>query len=358
MAEDLIHALNSYPLIEVGVSISFVFWGKNRIIPLRKASQKDYLNMNRSLYRTILYAVGALPFWTGKRKLIRLLSGDPGSYWDRETPLKPVYLEQPFFGGLEDESSSIIRQSLQELFRSHHLVHEELDSDKPYRVVKFSEKGVKKYYNLLVMNQDLDPPYWWIHHLNRLRNAPNSPVATGGELLVYNDEPYLTQAPAYRSDTERLQSNQTISIASTEILEADSGHFAVREAPVQVDQTPRLALRDETEHERVLASDLGSHLNHFGTGVSQVNPPDPYTIKGELVEATEPDADGLRNLTLRNTEDQKLTIRIRTRQIPDELPLEEGQSYVVGPLSEDETESEGTFRLIVQNDGHIRRYRP
>ncbi len=302
--------------------------------------------------------VGALPFWTGKRKLISLLSGDPGSYWDRETPLKPVYLEQPLFGVLKDEPSSTIRQSIQKLFRARYLIHEELDGDKPYRVVKFSGKGVKKYYNLLVQDQELNPPYWWIHHLNRLQDVPNSPVATGGELLAYNDDLYLTQAPAYRSDTERLQSNQTILLGNTQPLETHSGHFAFRKISVRINRTPQLVLTDETESERTLASDLGNHLNHFGTGVSQVNPPDPYTIKGKLVDATEPDANGMQILTLRNTDDQKLTVRIKTNQIPDELPLEEGQSYVVGPLSEDETESEDTFRLTVQNDGLIRRYRP
>jgi hypothetical protein len=316
--------------------------------------------MKSSIYRTILYAVGALPFWTGKRKLIRLLSGDPGSFWDRETPLKPVYLEQPFFGALEDESSSILRQSLQKLFRARYLVHEELDGDKPYKVVKFSGKGVKKYYNLLVLDRDLDRPYWWIHHLNRLREPPNSPITTGGELLPYNEKLYLTQAPAYRTDTERLQSNQTIGLRNTNRLESDSGHFAFRDVPVQVDEAPRLVLAQETETEQVLASDLGTKLNHFGTGVSQVNPPDPYTIKGQLVEATEPDAEGRRTLTLRNTEGQTLTVRIQTNQIPDELPLEEGQTYAVGPLSEESNDnsSEDSFRLTVNNDGQIRQYRP
>lgn len=308
--------------------------------------------MNARVYRTILYAVGALPFWTGKQKLVALLHGDPGSFWDHESPLKPVYLNQPFFGELEEHSTSEIRRSLRKLLASRHLAHEPVSGDKPYRVVKFSDKGVKKYYNLLVRERNLAEPYWWIHHVSRLEEPPNSPINTGGELLLYNETLHLTQAPAYRSDTERMQSDQTLALDPGDGFDEEVGHFAFRELRVETRENTRLVVAEGTGVERAVASDLGEKLNHFGTGESQVNPPNPYVIRGTLVDSTDPDEAGHRYLTLRNEEGDPLRIRIGTNQVPEELSLEEGNNYVLGPLSE--TENDGSrFTLKLDNDGEI-----
>lgn len=308
--------------------------------------------MNARVYRTILYTVGALPFWTGKQKLIDLLDGNPGSFWNHESPLKPVYLNQPFFGDLQEHSSSEIRQSLQKLLQSRHLVHEPVSGDKPYRVVKFSDKGVKKYYNLLVREREITEPYWWIHHLSRLEETPNSPINTGGELLVYNESLNLTQAPAYRSDTERMQSDQTLSLRPGDQLDEEVGHFEFRGLRVDTRKNVRLVVTNETTVERAVASDLGEKLNHFGTGQSQVNPPNPYVIRGTLVNVTDPDEDGHRYLELRNDEGDELRIQVATSQIPEELSLEEGTNYVLGPLSESEAH-DNQFTLTLASDGEI-----
>jgi hypothetical protein len=313
--------------------------------------------MNRSTYRSILFTVGSLPFWTGKNKLIRLLHGDPGSYWKGETPLKKVYLNLPFFGELSDLSKSDVRRSLQNLINADHLVRETISGDKPYLVVKFSDKGVKKFYNLLVMERGLSEPHWWLHHVSRIRNQPRSAINTGGELLEYNDTLYLTQTPAYRSQTERIQSDQTVPIKQTNSLDSRKGHYEFRNLVVKIDNHPLLYPSDDTIVERVNAGDLGRKLSHFGTEESQVNPPDPYVIRGRLVEASEPDAEGTRNLTFRNSEDDEVIVTVKTSQIPEELSLQESKRYVIGPVTENTNEKESTpseTRLTLEESGQLR----
>ncbi len=317
--------------------------------------------MTENTYRTMIFAVGALPFWTGKNKLIRLLRGEAGSYWKGETPLKRIYLNQPFFGELTELSSSEVRRRLQELLNARYLVREPVSRDKPYPVVKFSDKGAKKYYNQLVRERGFDEPYWWIHHVSRLREQPNSPISTGGELLEYNQTLYLTQTPAYRTQTERVQSEQTLPIEGSGSTKSENGHYKFHGLEISFRKGPILTRSDKTTLERVNPSDLGRKLNHFNSEQSQVEPPDPYVIRGELVDPGEPDADGTRNLTLRNSEGDRLIVTVKTNQVPDELPLRKGQKIVLGPVTESEdatgTRTNETW-LTLEQSGELRPVSP
>lgn len=313
--------------------------------------------MNQKSYRVILFSVGSLPFWTGKKKLIKLLIGDPGSYWDHETPLKPVYLNQPFFGELSNQSTSTVRQGVQKLLTEQYLIHEAISDKKPYKVVKFSHKGVKKYYNLLVTERDLSEPHWWLHHVSRLRKPTNSAITTGGEICPYNEKLYLTQTPGYLEATQRMQSDQTIQVKNTQHLENETGHFHFRGLNPMVEDYPVLKLTEQTEVERISSSDLNKKLNHFSTFHAQTNPPNPYVIQGKLKNKTKPGENNLRTLEFHNSEDKTLKVKVRTNQIPDELTLQIGQSYVLGPLAETDDET-GSFELKLEESGDIQPHRP
>jgi hypothetical protein len=317
--------------------------------------------MQKQDYRTILYAIGSLPFWTGKKKLIRLLKGDPGSFWEGETPLKQVYLEQPFFGELAEYSKSDVRRAVQDLIRSDYLAHETMTGDKPYRVVKFSSKGVKKYYNSLVRHENLEEPYWWIHHLSRLRTKLNSPINTGGEILPYNEEFYLTQTPSFRTDQQRIQSSKTIKLTSSLPDMVQEGHIIARNVTIKIDSNPLLFIDDSSDVERINAGDLGRKLGHFQGRTSHRDPPDPFIVKGSLVEVSDPDREGFIRILLQNEDNKQLKILLKTSQVPDELELEPGEKYVLGPVTEGldrDRQSNEDFDLSLEQTGKIRFHRP
>lgn len=316
--------------------------------------------MQKKYFRKILYAVGSLPFWTGKSKLIQFLSGKPGSFWEKESPLKPVYLNQPLFGALEDLDDSSIRRSLQSLLNSGYLCYEKISEDKPYTVIKFTNKGAKKYYNLLVIDKNLREPYWWLRHVSRIRSEPNSPINTGGELLVFNDKTYLTQAPPYLDNDDRMQSDETVRLMDKNDFELTTGHYELHSVGVGVREFPFIYLNEDTDLQKVTRSDFADKISHFSSNVSQLNPPDPYVIKGKLSSSTAPNEEGIRRLKLKNNYGKSLIINIKTNQIPDELELIDGETYVVGPLREAQDDNEsGTenFYLELDDDGQIHKSR-
>lgn len=311
--------------------------------------------MREDPYRCILFSVGTLPFWSGKTKLIKLLTGNPGSLWKRETPLKSVYINQPFFGSLSEQSESEIRRALQNLMRTGYLKQEPLRSNKPHRVIKFSEKGVKKYYNLLVIEKGFDEPFWWLHHVSRLTDPTNTPINTGGEILTYNEETYLTQTPDYRTDTQRMQSDQTLRLLNPDWLREEQGHFQLQSLEVRAVQATSLTITGRTRIKRIPPADLGRKLNHFGTGQSQLNPPNPYLIKGTLVQVDEPGDEGKWRLRLKNENEDTLTVIAKSSKIPDELTLKQGNVYEVGPVREtpEQTSGKENFEVTLREDGEI-----
>lgn len=311
-------------------------------------------------YRIILKTVGSLPFWTGKRKLVRFLAGEAGSFWERESPLKRIYLGQRFFGALSDNSSSTIRQHLQKLQQSDYLYQGQISEDKPYQVMKFTGKGTRKFYNMLVLEEGVQTPVWWLHHVAQLEDATNTPIITGGQILEYNDTYYLTQTPPRAPLEERIKEEKTLPVLSRQPLDFDDGHYRFTDLTIHRKQGTRLIVTEETDWSTTTAKDLQETLSHYDSSQSQVAPPNPYVIQGELVAIEPGDESGTwLELTLANREDQTLPVYVKRSQVPDELELTEGNRYSLGPLAEydHDTTPEDRFELRLEDDGEIRKER-
>ncbi|MFB6344982.1 MAG: hypothetical protein ABEK50_04320 [bacterium] len=316
--------------------------------------------MNKSAYKTIIKTVGSLPFWTGQRKLTQFLAGKPGSFWNKESPLKPIYLSQNFFGSLSDKGTSSIRQYLQKLQQANYLYHGQISEEKPYTVVKFTDEGARKYYNILVLEEDLTEPVWRLHHVAQLKTSPNSRIATGGQVIRYNETPYLSQSPPQAPLEQRIKEESTLPLLPRSNLEFDDGYYLLRNLRFRLQQGPQLIVDGETAWSSTTAKDLQDKLTHYDSTQSQVSAPNPYVIQGRLtsVEAGD-DTNAWLKLELTNQDNQTLPIYVRRNQIPEQLELSEGGHYTLGPLSEyDHDQSPGEqFELKLDDDGEIRKRR-
>lgn len=316
--------------------------------------------MSDSIYGTIIRAVGSLPFWTGKRKLIRFLAGETGSFWEKKSPLKRIYLDQRFFGALSEETSSTVRQHVQKLQQSDYLYRGQISEDKPYQVVKFTDKGARKFYNTLVMEEGLEEPLWWLHHAAQLESDTNSPISTGGQILRYNDTYYLTQTPPHAPVEERIKEEKTLPVLSRQDLDFDEGNYRFSGLRIHRKQGTRLIVTEETDWTTSTPKDIQEKLSHYDTAQSQVAPPNPYVIQGELTSVEPGDETNTwLELTLTNREDATLPVYVKRNQVPDELELSEGTRYTLGPLEEydHETTPEDRFELRLEDDGEIREER-
>lgn len=316
--------------------------------------------MSESTYGKIIKAIGSLPFWTGKRKLIRFLTGETGSFWDKKSPLKRIYLSRRFFGTLSGKSASTVRQHVQKLQQSNYLYKGQVSEDKPYQVIKFTGKGARKFYNTLVLEEGFENPLWWLHHVAQLESPTNTPISTGGQILEYNDTYYLTQTPPHAPVEERIKEEKTLPVLSRQDLDFDDGNYHFTNLQVHRKQGTRLIVVEETDWTTSTPQDIQERLSHFDTAQSQVSPPNPYVIQGEL-EAIEPgdESNTWLELTLSNRKDTTLPVYVKRNQVPDELELTEGTRYTLGPLSEydHETTGEDRFELRLEDDGEIREER-
>lgn len=311
--------------------------------------------MSSQPHRAILFAVGSLPFWTGKRKLIRFLAGEPGSYWQGETPLKPIYLNHAAYGALRDRSPSRIRQHLQTLLTHDYLRRADLAPDKPYKVIKFSDAGCKKYYNLLVLERGITDPLWWLHHLAQLRDPPRSPIHSGGELFAFSGDLYLSQSPPSLPPAERVKDEQTLRLAPGDRDLKPDRSYRFQDLTVVCDRGVHLAVGESTSGSTLAASDVRRELAHF-PGRDDAETPNPYVLKGTL-RSVEETPENHRILGLENGQGQQLLVRASPAQIPDDVTLETGSTYVLGPVREtDDDREEAGLRL--SDSGSIAPFRP
>lgn len=308
----------------------------------------------RSIAKTILFAVGSLPFWCGKKKIKKVLAGDAGSYWNRESPLKPVYLNHYFFDSLGHIKSSEISRYIQSLIKNNYFQITALSKSKPYRVLKLTGNGVKKYYNLLVTNRGFENPFWRIHHVNQLENSPKSAIQTGGRILQFSGETYLTQTPGFSEPQQQVRDDKTIIFRNNvESLEPNQ-KLRIKDAIVRVDDTPILTLTDSSSIQTSTGSDLGRKLSHFSNHQVREEGPNPYVLTGRIEKINDVNARFFRILLV-NSEEEKLRIRVprNMEYSPDELS--ENQQYVVGPVQEvsTDTDTSDEFELELSNDGQL-----
>ncbi|MFB6356738.1 MAG: hypothetical protein ABEJ65_09515 [bacterium] len=308
------------------------------------------------IYRTILYTVGSLPFWTGERKLKRLLRGKPGSFWEDTPPLKPTYLCHHFFSALEDTQESVITRSLQKLKSSKYVVKERLSSSLPHQVIKFTDKGTRKYYNLLVKERDIADPAWWIRHVSRLNSPTRTGFLTGGEVVEFSGSLYLTQTPAFLEPEERVRDEGTAKLP--ESLNPPSGQNLILPAS-QYDPDSN-TIHPETDGPEVRATspdDLRRKLTHFRARERDPSEPDPYVLKGVLNEIAERNRPPFYCLTFENEQGQTVDLLADEQHLPDEIPLESGEQYAFGPVEEARDEENNSSVLQLKSNGQIQPHR-
>jgi len=313
--------------------------------------------VDRDLASTVLYAVGSLPFWTGRRKLQRFLRGEPGSFWENETPLKPLYLNHHFYGALGDRRSAEISRVLQILQRADYLERTRLSEDKPYPVLKLTGRGVLKYYNLLVLDRGIQHPTWWIHHLARLEQPPGSSIRTGGHVLSFSERTYLTQTPDRGDVQERVRDEKTLPLRDPpDDLRPGSSCFleGVRVRPVE---DARLGFDGGSGVRAAAAEDLRRELTHFSARTVSPDEPDPYVLRGTLVDDEEDPDRLLRWLTLENERNQRVRVALPQERLDADVPIERGGRYVVGPVRRhrDAKASPEVAVLQVRPGGSLRR---
>lgn len=308
--------------------------------------------MDENIFRTILYAVGSLPFWTGERKLKQFIRGEAGSFWSEPKPLKPTYLEHYFFGGLQGHDDGDITRGLQRLKRSGYITKDRLSPSLPHQVIKLTGKGVFKYYNLLVTEQGHESPVWWIHHIAQLDRKPRRPISTGGEILQFSNDPHLTQTPGFVDQESRIKDEGTIrligDVDDVENMEPGQSVQLDRVAP-QVGEGVRLGMGAPSEVHSIPASDLRRRLTHFSSRDQIPGQNNPYMLKGTLEQKKELEREGAVSLML-TREGNSLRLRIPRELIDPEIELEEGKRYVIGPVKRREEEGE---QLTLKQSGEI-----
>jgi hypothetical protein len=313
--------------------------------------------MDENIFRTMLFAVGSLPFWTGERKLKQFLRGNPGSFWEGPEPLKPTYLSHYFFGGLKEHDDGEITRGLQRLKRSGYLKKDRLSPSLPHQVIKLTGDGVFKYYNLLVTERDLDTPVWWIHHIAQLERKPKRPIRTGGEILRFTEDPHLTQTPGFVDQESRIKDEGTIRLIGdvSPIREVETGQSVQLDRVMpRVDDGLVLVMGDPTEVSTVPASDLRRRLTHFKTSHQEPGREDPYMLKGTLAEIRQLERENALSLALEK-EGNSVSLRIPRELIDPEIDLSEGNEYVLGPVKRREGEGE---QLTLKQSGEIQPHEP
>ncbi len=289
--------------------------------------------MNRSPAKLILYAVGSLPFWTGERKLIQFLSGDPGSFWTDPPPLKPLYLGHRFFGALESESEPSLRSRLEQLKHHGYLTREPLGNHKPHRVIKLTHDGARQYYNLLSVEENHDPPCWRIQHVARLESSLNSPITTAGQVLSFSDNLHLSQTPEFVDPEDRVRDESTLRLLNPDSTAEPGQVILLKSARLDLQRGVRLRMDEETRVEPLSAGDLRRRLTHFPSAQDSSDRPNPYVIRGTLTNRPDRQDSRIR-LVLTDGDGNRLSVILTPDRIPDDVPLNPDSRYVIGPVEE------------------------
>lgn len=312
--------------------------------------------MDQAIFRTLLFAVGSLPFWTGERKLKQFLRGDAGSFWEEPPPLKPTYLRHHFYGALEQADNGSITRAFQRLKKTGYLTRERLSSSLPHQVIKLTSKGVFQYYNLLVTEKEHEEPTWWIHHLSRLKRRPKQPIITGGEVITFSGHHYVSQTPGFVETETRVRDEGSIRLVGeselSDSLQPGQTIF-IREFLPKIDQGVELVVSKETQLQSLPPSDLRRKLTHFSPREPMPGEEDPYVIRGRLSSA-ETDVAGSIKLTLKQ-DSNTIQIVLPGEQKPEQIDLQEGDEYIVGPVKRD---PENSDHLQLQPTGEINKYNP
>lgn len=309
--------------------------------------------LNNDRARSFLFGVGALPFWVGRKKLLRYLSGETGSYFEGETPLTNLYRSRAFFGEFEREEAESLYRTLNNQF----IVRERVSYDKPFRVVKLTDAGVREYYNGLVMEHGADEPYWKPHHVARLTSAINSRMNTAGF--------YIEREGAYLSDRQGDDAAPYVRLIDMTDELATGRMLTIEQAEFQYTGEPTLQPTGETAVSYGTSREVGEAFRHFGTPFRQ-DQDSPYILAGKLHERHDvpdgflvlfqnDDGDGVVCLHLPETRISGLTVG------PNDL--EPKRRYVFGPVEEAETtdhniDMEADSHLTLKQNGDVRLKQP
>ncbi len=283
---------------------------------------------DRTDYRRLIFALGSLPFWTGRNKFRKFLLGEMGSFWEGESPLKPIYLNHFFFASFAATGNNQLIQKLQHLINSGYVERSQLTPKKPHMVLKLTDKGVKQYYNQIVTRRKVKQPVWWLHHISQLKTPPKSPITTAGELIEFSGRLYITQTPKFLELKDRVQDSSTKEIIGG--LEANSEQLICLKA-VQVETKQGVTLRADknTEKEMIDPGELRGKLTHFPAPQRDADLPDPYSLKGRLIDFKEQNE--RLYLLFENNQKQQIILSCDPR-FKDSVELIEDNYYVFGPL--------------------------
>ncbi len=233
-------------------------------------------------YFRLIFAAGSLPFWTGLKKFKRFLLGNIGSFWEGETPLKPIYLSHYFFASFSRTDQSRLTQLIQNLIQSNYFFHGQLAENKPFRVLKLTGKGVRQYYNQLVKKRKIAPPHWRLNHVAQLNSPPGSRIATAGEVINFSGEIYLTQTPSFPEPQARVKEEKTLKLINPrDNIEADK-IIQITNLQVDTDQGVKLKPDEKSEIETISGADLRSLLTHFSAPDTTPEEENPFILKGKL----------------------------------------------------------------------------
>lgn len=242
-------------------------------------------------YFRLIFAAGSLPFWTGRKKFKRFLLGQTGSFWEGETPLKALYLNHYFFGSFAPTGESTLSRQLQALIDSDYLARKPLAPDKPYKVLKLTDRGVKQYYNQLVQRRNLESPSWRLQHVSQIESPPNSRLTSAGELMEFSGRLYLTQTPEFVDPQQRVGEEKTVELVG-DLSDLSPGDTVIADdLGVKTGEGVRLAVGSSTEFNKVSGAELREALTHFSAPQSAPGQKNPFVLRGKLIEVEEHEAD-------------------------------------------------------------------
>ncbi len=268
--------------------------------------------------------------------------------------MKPVYLNHYFFASFSREGRQKLTMLLQKLKNSNYIHRTAIGGGLPHKVIKLTDRGIRQYYNQLVIRREIENPTWWIHHLHQLENRLRSPVDTGGETMEFSGRIYLSQAPAFVEADQRVKDEKTIRLEGFNQIKPGQT-VMIKAAEVNPENGVILCSIDETEVKNVSVVDLRSGLTHFPVIQDETGGENPFLLKGELVNISDKNSTGRRYLTFSNSRGKKIKLLLEQKEIPKNVEEKIHTKFCFGPVEEiNEEYDDKIFHLQLRTGGEIR----
>lgn len=312
--------------------------------------------MKNSKYINCIFAIGALPFWVGRKKIIKFLAGTPGSYWNGVKPLSSFYLNHPFYSKLSDFSQSQIDRILAKLINKNFIKKSSIRGKKKINVIKLTEKGVQYYYKHLKTRKNTY--YWRISHIHQLEKKRRV-RAVAGLLIKNNNRAFLTQAPEFIDKETRLEKHEysmkVSNFASEHKKLSPDEHYEIKVPYIYKDKNNNnIIIAKKSNQFTAITTDKNQEgLSHFQTR-SQIRSQDsPSVIKGVVDDIEHKNNNKWKYIiTMRNKDNKTVRLHLRKEQASD-IDIAEGQKIVTGPVELIDDDSPETKKLKLKKNGRL-----